>query len=269
MEWADSIILLIALYGIVGLFSGILAGMLGVGGGLIIVPVLAGLFRSQNIDESIIMHLAVGSSLATIVVTSIGSMQAHNKRGSVVWSIFASLSPGIVIGALLGAWLAGLFSTFLLQKIVALFIIIIGIQMISSFSVKAHKNNPTTLNMISSGSVIGLLSSMAGIGGGSLTVPYLMWHKVPMVKAIGTASACGLPIAMAGALGFVIVGMEHTSTTPMTTGFLYWPAIFGISIVSYFSTSIGVYLAHKVDVKTLKKLFSILLIFIGIYFFQS
>ncbi len=256
------------IYASLGMLSGILAGLLGIGGGIIIVPVLAWVFRGQNMDADIIMHLALGSSLATIVITSIGSMRAHHKRGSVVWEVVLGMTPGIILGALLGAFLAHFITTFYLQKMVAVFIVIVGMQMLIKLSWTGEQVTISRFNLSISGALIGFFSSLAGIGGGSLTTPYLVWHKFPMVKAIATSSACGFPIALSGALGFMLIGWEDTSTMAYTSGYLYWPAISGITIISYFATPIGVKLAHRLPVILLKRIFSILLIAMVLYFFQ-
>lgn len=258
---------LIGIYGALGLVAGIVAGLLGVGGGLIIVPTLVWLFRTNGIDESIVIHLAIGSSLATIVFTSIGSMRAHHKRGSLVWNMVALLTPGIVTGAFVGAWVADLVSTLWLQRFVAIIICLLGTQLLLNISVKAHRTLPTATATSLSGSVIGFISSMAGIGGGSLTVPYLVWHNVPMVKAVGTASACGLPIAIAGATGFLLSGWEITILPTYTTGYLYWPAIIGISLTSFAMAPVGAHLAHRLPVMTLRRVFAVLLILVGIRLF--
>lgn len=248
----------------VGAVAGVMAGLLGIGGGLVIVPVLVFLFRHQGMDESIVMHLAIGSSLATIVVTSIGSIRAHHGRGAVNWAVVKSLTPGIVAGALIGALVADMLDTLWLQRIFGFFVISVAIQLLSAKPVIEHRDLPSGSGMFAAGGVIGGISSLVGIGGGSLTVPFLVWHRVPMVGAVGTSSACGLPIAIAGALGFFVTGFGHSALPPGATGYLYWPAIFGIVVTSFFLTSVGAMLAHRLPVKTLKRVFALFLFVVGV-----
>lgn len=254
------------LYGLLGLFAGVLAGLFGIGGGLVIVPALVWIFRSQGFDESIVLHLAIGTSLATIIITAIGSMRAHNKRGSLDWDVFKQLSPGIIVGALLGAWIADQFSTLWLQRYVGAFILLVALQIAFNLSVNPHRGLPAKGPMTAAGSIIGTLSAMIGIGGGTLSVPFMVWHNVPMKRAVGTASACGLPIAIAGTVGFFITGSDAASTLPeYSTGFLYWPAVLGIVVFSYLMTPVGASLAHRLPVQTLKRLFAVVLLAVGIH----
>lgn len=246
-----------------GVIAGVMAGLLGVGGGLVIVPALAWLFRDQGIDESVVMHLAIGSSLATIIVTSIGSVRAHHHRDSVIWAAVARLTPGILTGAFLGGVAADQLSTTWLQRFFALFVILVGLQMAMNRQPKAHRELPGALVISLAGSGIGFLSALVGIGGGSLTVPYLAWHSVPMVKAVGTSSACGVSIAIAGATGFLWMGWGSAALPSYSTGYLYWPAIVGIIVTSYAMTPLGARLAHRLPVLVLKRLFAGLLILIG------
>lgn len=267
MEIFSSLILgSIVLYGLLGLVAGILAGLFGIGGGLVIVPVLALIFRNQGFDESIIMHLAIGTSLATIVITSISSMRAHHQRGSLDWSIFRQLSPGILLGTFFGSYLAAQTSTNGLQIFVGAFIVLVALQLIFNLSVNPHRALPNKYFVSIAGSFIGALSAMAGIGGGSLTVPYLVWHQVKITRAVGTSAACGLPIAAAGAISFMITGINNTTIElDYSTGYLYWPAIVGITSVSFFAAPIGARLAHNLPIANLKRLFAVLLLIMGSY----
>ena len=250
-------------YLLTGAVAGIMAGMLGVGGGLVIVPVLVWLFRQQGMDESVVMHVAVGSSLATIVVTSVGSIQAHQRRGAVMWEQVKALTPGILVGSLAGAAVAEQLPTLWLQRTFAVFVIVVGLRMAMNASTKAHRQMPTAPVSVLAGGVIGAVSSIVGIGGGSLTVPWLSWHRIPMVNAVATSSACGLPIAVAGALGFAWTGWGKLALPVFSTGYLYWPAIGGIVVTSYLLTPVGARLAHQLPVAVLRRVFAILLLLIG------
>ena len=251
-------------YLLTGTVAGVMAGLLGVGGGLVIVPVLVWLFRKIGMDESIVMHLAVGTSLATIVVTSISSVRSHHKRGAVRWPLFRQLAPGIVVGALLGAAIAEQLDTLWLQRVFGLFAIIVSFQMAFSTKVKPHRQLPGRAGMASAGGLIGMVSSVVGIGGGSMTVPFLSWNNVPMVNAVATSSACGLPIAVAGAAGFLVAGWGNAALPQYSSGYLYWPAVAGIVVTSFLMAPVGAALAHRLPVKSLRKIFAALLVVIGI-----
>jgi uncharacterized protein len=251
-------------YLLTGMVAGVMAGLLGVGGGLVIVPVLVWLFRKIGMDESIVMHLVVGTSLATIVVTSISSVRSHHKRGAVRWPLFRQLAPGIVVGALLGAAIAEQLDTLWLQRVFGLFAIIVSFQMAFSNRVKPHRQLPGRVGMASAGGLIGMVSSVVGIGGGSMTVPFLSWNNVPMVNAVATSSACGLPIAVAGAAGFLVAGWGNAALPAYSSGYLYWPAVAGIVVTSFLMAPVGAGLAHSLPVKSLRKIFAALLLVIGI-----
>ena len=247
----------------IGAVAGVLAGLLGVGGGLVIVPVLLWLFTARGFDSSIVLHLAIGTSLATIIATSISSVRAHHRRGAVRWPLFLRLAPGIVVGALFGAWVADRIATAWLQRVFAAFVIAVGIQMLANPRVTGHRNPPDTPGLSGAGSVIGAMSALVGIGGGTLTGPFLMWHRVPAVNAVATSSACGLPIAIAGTLGFVVMGWADPALPPGATGYLYWPAAAGIVAASVFTAPAGAWLAHRLPVPALKRAFAALLLLVG------
>lgn len=255
MEWIGYLVL--------GAGAGVLAGLLGVGGGLVIVPVLLWLFRGQGFDEGVVLHLAIGTSLGTIVATSLSSIRAHHRRGSVRWDLVARLTPGILVGAWVGAWVADQIQTLWLQRMFALFVVSVGVQMLLNPRVGGHRDPPGWAGMGAAGGVIGTVSALVGIGGGTMTVPFLAWHRVEMVKAVGTSSACGLPIALAGALGFAVMGWGEPSLPPVSTGYLYWPALLGVAAASVLTAPIGAWLAHSLPVAVLKRVFAALLLTVG------
>ncbi len=249
----------------VGAFAGLLAGLFGVGGGLVIVPVLAWWFTQAGMDSSVIMHLAVGTSLATIVFTSISSIYAHHRHGAVLWPAVKQLAPGIVLGAWLGAVIADYLPTLHMRIIFGVFELLVALQMGFALSVSAHRGLPGKVKMLLAGSVIGTVSAIIGIGGGTLTVPFLQWCNVSMRHAVATSAACGLPIAIAGAMGFVVTGLnEATALPPMSTGYLYWPALGGIVAASMLFAPLGARLAHTLPAAQLKRWFALFLAFLGI-----
>lgn len=258
---------------IIGALAGFAAGLFGVGGGTIIVPLLFIVFSQMGYPADVVMHLALGTSLATIIVTSISSLMAHNKKGAVMWPVFKNLAPGMAIGCFLGAGVAGWLSGVHLQLIVGLFLLWVAYTMFSSGKQQtgtnaSHANEalPSTPKQLAAGAGIGVASAIFGIGGGSLTVPYLTRYGVVMQKAVGTSAACGLPIAIAGALGFMFFGMQQQINVPNTIGFVHIYAFLGISIMSFFTAKLGAKAAHALSPQLLKKCFALLLTVVGCYF---
>lgn len=251
-------------YGGLGAFAGVLAGLFGVGGGLVIVPVLVWLFLAAGMNPAVIMHLAIGTSLATIVFTSISSVHAHHRRGAVQWHAFVQLSPGIVFGAWLGAVIADSLPSTNLRLIFGVFELLVATQMGFGLKVSPHRTLPGRPGMALAGGVIGTISAIVGIGGGTMTVPFLQWCNVEMRKAVATSAACGLPIAVAGALGFVASGWNEVGLPPMSSGYLYWPALGGIVVASMLFAPLGARLAHALPAAQLKRYFALFLAFLGI-----
>lgn len=261
----DPIIVSLAVYLLLGAFAGTVAGLLGVGGGLIIVPVLAAVFALQHFDTHIVMHLAIGTSLATIVVTSISSGYAHHLHGAVLWPVFIRIAPGITVGAWLGAWLASILPTESLKLIFGLFELLVAVQMAFSVKPKASTRLPNTPGLSVVGVGIGTVSTIVGIGGGTLTVPFLSWCKVSIHHAIATSAACGIPIAIAGSLGFIVVGLGTTTLPDYSTGFVYWPAFSGVILTSMLFAPLGAKLAHRLSKSKLTRIFAVFLAGLGTY----
>lgn len=252
------------LYLLLGMFAGTVAGLLGVGGGLIIVPVLAFVFSQQSMSAAIIIHMAVGTSLASIVMTSISSVYAHHKHGAVILPVFVQLAPGIVVGAFIGAAVADVLPAELLKNIFGVFELLVATQMLLAAKPAAHRKLPGQVGMSLAGVLIGKVSAIVGIGGGTMTVPYLVWCNVPVHKAVATSSACGLPIAIAGAAGFIVMGWNETGLPTGSSGYVYWPAWLGIVAASVLFAPLGARLAHTLPVNTLKRVFALLLVFLGV-----
>ncbi len=253
---------------IIGALAGFAAGLFGVGGGTIIVPLLYIVFTQMGYDPNVIMHLALGTSLATIIVTSVSSLMAHHKNGAVMWSVFKNLAPTMAIGCFLGAGIAGWLSGVHLQFIVGLFLLWVAYNMFSGAkkAIDPTKQLSSTAKQVGAGAGIGIASAIFGIGGGSLTVPYLTHYGMVMQKAVGTSAACGLPIAIAGALGFMVFGMNAQVNVPNTIGFIHIYAFLGISIMSFFTAKYGAKAAHALSPAMLKKCFAVLLLCVGSFF---
>lgn len=252
----------------IGAMAGFAAGLFGVGGGLIIVPILYIVFTKLNYDPSVIMHLALGTSLATIIVTSISSVSAHHKRGAVLWQVFRNLAPGLALGAFLGAGIADYFSGQGLQLLIGFFAVWVAYGMFfgASKSVDVTQSLPSNTKQMLAGGGIGFASAIFGIGGGSLTVPYLLRHGVVIQKAVATSAAGGLPIAVAGAIGFMWFGSNTAVKVPHSIGYVHIYAFIGISVMSFITAKLGAKVAHKLSAAMLKKCFAGLLTAVGLYF---
>ncbi len=251
-------------YVLTGALAGLLAGLLGIGGGLVIVPALAILFADHGFGAANLMHFAVGTSLATIVATSVSSMRAHQRRGSVHWPAVRSLLPGILLGGLGGAWLARQISSPGLGLFFGLFEILVALQLLFGASPPPQRRLPGAGVQGLAGTVIGAVSALLGIGGGTLTVPWLLWHRIDIRVAVGTAATIGLPIALAGALGFALGGQLLEDRPEYSTGFIYWPAVVGIILGSVPLAPAGAWLAHYLSRRRLQRGFALLLVLIGL-----
>lgn len=247
-----------------GAIAGLLAGLLGIGGGLIIVPVLALLFHQQGFNEAIIMQLALGTSLATIVVTSLSSIAAHHRRGAVLWPVVRRLTPGIIVGVVAGSWLADNLDTQLLRRIFGLFACVVAVQMLLDFRPSGRRPLPGLWLMHQAGAVIGGISALVGIGGGTLTTPFLLWHNTSLRNAIATSAACGLPIALSGATAYLFTGLDQTQLPANSSGYLYWPAFSGIIISSLLCAPLGAAMTHRLPVTLIKKIFALILALVAV-----
>ena len=252
-------------YCLLGVFAGTMAGLLGVGGGLIIVPALIAIWQTTAAGGVYDMQMAIGTSLATIVLTSIASVRAHHLRGSVQWDTFWRLTPGIVLGAWLGAALATQMSGETLKSIFGVFELLVAAQMAFGLRPAPHRGLPGQAGMTLVGSGIGAVSSIIGIGGGTMTVPFLSWCNVTIHKAVGTSAACGLPIAIGGAISYLVLGWGNAALPTWSAGFVYGPALAGIAVTSMLFAPLGAALAHRLSTVVLKRAFAGFLALLGIW----
>ena len=242
-----------------GAVAGILAGLLGVGGGLVIVPMLVFVFSWQGMPAELIQIMALGTSLASITITSISSFRAHDKRGAVRWDIWRAITPGILIGTFGGGFLAAALSMAFLKGFFVCFVYCVSIQMFLDFRPKASRHLPGILGMSGVGGIIGVVSSLVGIGGGSLSVPFMTYCNVPMHTAVGTSAAIGFPIAVAGALSYIWNGLSVPNLPPYSLGYINLVALAGIVAASYCTAPLGAKLAHALPVAKLKRFFAVFL----------
>ncbi|MFL0811173.1 MAG: sulfite exporter TauE/SafE family protein [Agarilytica sp.] len=260
--------LLIALLAL-GAFVGLMAGLLGIGGGGIMVPMLTSVFLWQEMPVDQVVHLALGTAMASIMVTSFSSLRAHHKKGGVHWPVVKAMTPGILIGTLLTTYLVANLNAIFLAGFFSFFMFCAAVQMFIDAKPPATRGLPSKAMLALAGSGIGGISALVSIGGGVLSVPYLHWHNVDIKKAIGTSSALGFPIALSGTLGYIINGWNHSSDIQYAVGFIYLPAFFCVAAVSVFFAPLGVKLNYKLPVGIIKKIFGILLFLLSIKMFLS
>jgi uncharacterized membrane protein YfcA len=239
-----------------GAFAGTLAGLLGIGGGIVIVPIVLLFFESQGVESDLAIKMALGTSLATIIFTAMSSIYTHHRKQAVQWGIVKIMTPGILAGSLTGAWLADIIPGTTLYITFIVFLFLVSAQMAVS-RVSAHRTLPGhfAMNGISFG--IGTVSALMGVGGGSLTVPFLSYCGVPIKKAIATAAAIGLPIAASATLGYIIGGLNEENLPPGSVGYVNLPVFGGVVVASLVFAPMGAILAHKLPDQVLRRLFAI------------
>jgi uncharacterized membrane protein YfcA len=253
MEWY-------AAYLMLGAIAGFLAGLFGVGGGLVLVPVLLFLFDAQHFPAEHAMHLALGTSMATILFTSLASMRKHHQHGAVNWRVVRDITPGILLGTALGALIAASISPRELGIFFALFVYFAAAQILLDVRPHATRQLPDFVGMTSIGTFTGWISSMVSIGGGTIVVPFLLWCNVPLRNAIGTSAAIGFPVAVGGTVGYIVTGMSIHSLPAPNLGFVYLPALLWVALASVSTAPLGAMAAHRMKVGLLRKLFAVLLL---------
>jgi len=254
------------LFLLLGAAAGLLAGLFGVGGGLIIVPVLVFAFTAQGFDVELLTHMAVGTSLASIIFTSMSSAYAHHKKGALNMAVVLPMAVGTIVGSALGAWTAEAISGPALQKIIGIFALLMAVQIALDLRPKASGGLPGTAGLGAAGGVIGWAAAIFGIGGGSLSVPFLLWRGQTMQQAVAVSAACGLPIALSGALSFAVLGSQSSGLPDWSLGYIYLPALLGIALLSVPFAKVGANLAHRLPQLLLKRLFALLLLSVGLKF---
>jgi uncharacterized membrane protein YfcA len=254
---------IIATYSAVGAVAGILAGLLGIGGGLVIVPMLVFCFTRQGISDHAIMHLALGTSMASIMFTAVSSFWSHHRRGAVKWIVVRRIVLGIFVGTFLGTCVAAELSTPILKGFFVIFLYYVGVQMLTGKKPKPGRQLPGRSGMFGVGNIIGLVSSLVGIGGGTLSVPFMVWCNVALHQAIGTSAAIGFPIAVAGTVGYIYNGLSAANLPEHTIGYVYLPALAGLIVTSVLTAPLGVHLAHSLPVDKLKRVFACLLLLVA------
>ena len=257
--------LLIAELLLLGSITGFMAGLLGIGGSLLMVPFMTWVLAKQGVAPEFIVHTAIATSLGTICFSSLSSVRAHHKRGAVRWPIVWALSPGILLGAYLGSLLATHINARPLGLVFAVFLYFSAFQMIANIKPKAARDLPAPAGLLAAGGVIGAVSGLVGAGGGFVSVPFMTWCSVSIQHAVATSAALGFPIALAGTLGYVVNGWNSPGMPAMTYGFVYLPALVVISVASVSLAPLGARAAHSMNTQALKRVFAALLIGLGTY----
>jgi uncharacterized membrane protein YfcA len=251
------------LYLALGAFAGFFAGLLGIGGGSVMVPLLVMLFSARGFPADEVMRLALGSSMAAILFTSIASMRTHQQHGAVRWAIVARITPGILAGTLLGTWLVRRVPSAGLALLFAVFISYVAIQMILGFKPKPSREMPGAVGTALAGVGIGAFSCLVAIGGGALSVPFMTWCNVKVQHAIGTSAAIGFPIAVGGTAGYVWSGWGLAGLPPHTLGFVHLPAVLGMLFASVLTAPLGARLTHRLPVWRLRQIFAAVLLLLA------
>jgi uncharacterized protein len=246
-----------------GLLVGLLAGLLGIGGGVVIVPLLVFLFSAHHFPEDRVVHLALGTSLTSIVFTNLSSVRAHHLRGAVRWDIVHTIAPGVIAGTLLGTVFADRLSSRYLAIIFTVFVLCSSIQMLLDRKPKPSRQLPGKVGMSLAGFTIGALSSLVGVGGGILTIPLMTMSNVAMINCIATSAAIGLPISLAGAVGYIVTGLDKSHLPPLSLGYVYIPALAGLVLGSFVTVPLGARLAHGMPPQLLKRIFVVIMLILA------
>jgi uncharacterized membrane protein YfcA len=256
---------LIVAFVALGAIVGFLAGLLGLGGGMTMVPLLTLVFSRQGFAANHVVHLAVATATATIIFTSIASTREHQKHGAVLWPVVAGMAPGLVVGSLAGPQIVGSMSTSLLAAIFGAFIALSATQTFLDRAPKPSRELPGRGGLLAVGGGIGLVASMVGAGGAFMTVPFMAACNVDLRKCVATSAAIGLPVAIAGTLGFVVAGLNQPGLPPWSLGYVYLPALLAIVVGSVACAPLGARAAHRWPVKTLRRAFACLLYGLAAY----
>lgn len=243
----------------IGLAVGFLAGLLGIGGGAVMVPILVLAFTAQGLPADHILHIALGTSMAAITFTSLSSMRAHHAHGAVDWSIARAMAPGILVGSFCAALVAGLMSKRPLGLMFTVLVFYAATQILLDLRPKHARELPGKPGLFTAGAVIGAVSSLLAAGGAFLCIPFLAWCRVPLRRAIGTAAAVGLPIALAGTLGYVLQGLRAEGLPSPSLGYVYLPALVLVVATSMLAAPLGARIAHRLPVKRLRIIFALVL----------
>ncbi|TAG48545.1 MAG: sulfite exporter TauE/SafE family protein [Betaproteobacteria bacterium] len=242
-----------------GAFVGFLAGLLGIGGGMVMVPFLSMIFLAQGFPFETKMQVILATSMATIIFTAISSVRTHHAKGAVKWPVVLAMAPGILLGAFIGTRVVSTLSTQFLAIFFTCFLFYTATQMLMNFKPKPSRTLPGKVGLFGAGGVVGVLSSLVGAGGGFFSIPFLSWCNMALHTVVGTSAALGFPIAVFTTLGNVVQGWGAANVPQPSLGYVYLPALIGIAVTSVLTAPFGARLAHRLPVATLKRIIAILL----------
>ncbi|MYN01709.1 TSUP family transporter [Pseudoduganella sp. DS3] len=262
MDWG-----LVGILLLMGAGGGFAAGLLGIGGGMVLVPFITMIFTAKGFPPQVVVHMAIATSLATIMFTSLSSVRAHHKHGAVQWRIVALLAPGIVVGSWIGPWIGKQMNTSALSLLFAAFVTFSALQMILNKKPAPGRELPGTPGMFAAGGVIGVVAGLVGAGGGFISVPFMTWCNVRIHQAVATSAALGFPIALSGTLSNIYFGWSEPGLPQYSLGFIYTPALAVIVAASVTMAPLGARTAHKMDVVSLKRAFAVVLFGLAAYMF--
>jgi uncharacterized membrane protein YfcA len=251
-------------YLLIGTVSGFFAGLLGIGGGVILVPAFAFAFGLAGFDQGVIFQAALATSMATILFTAISSVRSHHGRGGVLWPVVRRFTPGVLVGTAVGTWIVGVAPTAGLISFFAVFLLFVRAQLAFDLRPRAERSLPGVAGLTTAGGLIGMVSALAAVGGGSMTVPFLVWCNVEVRKAIGTAAATGFPIAVGGTLGYIVNGWGVAAMPEASLGYIYLPALFWTVLTAVLTAPLGARAAHVLPGRLLRRVFAALLVMVAV-----
>jgi len=252
---------------LMGAFGGFAAGLLGIGGGMVLVPFITMIFTARGFNPELTIHMAIATSLATILFTSVSSVRAHHKHGAVLWPVVKLLTPGIVIGSWIGPWIGKQMNSAFLAAFFGVFVAFSATQMLIGKKPAAARALPGTPGMFAAGGFIGTLSGIVGAGGGFISVPFMTWCGVRIHNAVATSAALGFPIALSGTISNIYFGWGEPGLPEYALGFIYLPALAVIVLASVSMAPLGARTAHKMPVRQLQKVFAVILYALAAYMF--
>jgi len=246
-----------------GVSAGLLSGLLGIGGGTIVVPALAYIFADSVIPKAVVMHMAVGTSLTIMVFTTQASMRAHNRAGNIDWDLYKKLAPAVVLSVIAGTILGDSLSTFVLQIIFGIFLLLVALRMLLAGQARANAGLPGKFGLNILGTVIGLKSGLLGIGGGAVSIPFLIYCGVAVRLVVGMAAALSVTIASIGMVSTIITGFNTPNLPSYSSGYVYWPAVFCVAIPSMLSAVLGAKISHSLPTRALTRIFGVFLLVVA------
>ena len=252
---------------VMGTFGGFAAGLLGIGGGMVLVPFITMIFTARGVPDELVVHMAIATSLGTILFTSLSSVRAHHKHGAVRWDIVKLLAPGILLGSTIGPWIGKQMNASALAFFFGIFVAFSATQMLVNKKPAAARELPGTPGMFATGGLIGILAGLVGAGGGFISVPFMTWCNVRIHNAVATSAALGFPIALAGTLANVFYGWGEPGLPDYSLGFIYVPALLIIVAASVVMAPLGARTAHRMPVRQLQKVFAVILYALAAYMF--